>query len=600
MADLLILTERVRNTIKLGESHFREFKSALEGRPDAKRPRKWADICRDVGEALVAFANADGGELLVGVEDDGTITGVPHQVDEIAKILEAPLTHTHAETLLPIQMATSLELDGKTVLFFSVEKGTTGVFQLPDGRCVTRSGKYTVPASAVRILFDQREARSRAYDGDFVDGAQAIDLELSLVSSMADNYLRGITPEKYLQQIGLAEYGLGGLRLRRAALLLFAKDIHRWHPRCQVRILKIEGNSLRAGTEYNVVSDEFVEGNIFELLVKSWERLRPFLAYGTTLRSDTRFEQKYIYPEWACREALVNAIAHRDYSIQSSIDVFVFTDRMEIKSPGALLSTLTIEQLLKLEGAHESRNALIAKALRESGYMRELGEGMKRIFQLMEESDLQRPDLQSDENVFSVTLYHRSVFSTQQMVWLSMFEGITLSPRQQRIVIAGIDGRELAPQDIYQAMNTDDRDTYDREVTGLRHSGILVEIRTNPQATQMSRKTGKPKSAIPRFKVVNPNQPISADIDSAVRADVHKIVVFGLPPDVVEREIVQAFERYGRVADVRIPPITEGMPTKYAFVGFADRSSLGAVLTRTEKLAIRDHPLRIELAKSSK
>jgi predicted HTH transcriptional regulator len=76
MGEALLLVERVRNTISLGESHFREFKSAFEGRPAEKRMRPVARVCRDIGEAHVAFANADGGELIVGVErESGKVRG---------------------------------------------------------------------------------------------------------------------------------------------------------------------------------------------------------------------------------------------------------------------------------------------------------------------------------------------------------------------------------------------------------------------------------------------------------------------------------------------------------------------------------------------
>ncbi|HEX8390966.1 MAG TPA: ATP-binding protein [Longimicrobium sp.] len=591
MGDMLVLAERVRNTIQLGESHFREFKSAYEGKPGEKRPRKWVDICREVGEGLVAFANADGGEILIGVEDDGRISGVPHTEEDLQRILAAPQTHVHRKTALPLRFATSLQIEGKCVLFFSVSKGTQGVFQLPDGRCVRRSGTSTVPESVQKILFDQREARSRAYDTEFVDGAQVHDLDLSLVQAMADAYLRGITAEKYLQQMGLAEYTSGGLRLRRAAVLLFAKDIHRWHPRCQVRTLKVQGTALRAGAEYNVTSDEFVEGNILQLLIRSWEALRPFLAYKTEFGSDARFEQKYIYPEWACREALVNAIAHRDYSIQRSIDVFIFDDRIDVMSPGAILSTLTIDQLLKLEGAHESRNALLARVLREAGNMRELGEGMKRIFELMEQSDLRSPDLATDENSFTVTLYHRSVFSPQQLTWLEMFEGIQLSKNQQRIVIAGIGGQELAPGDIYRAMNSEDRDTYDREVTYLRTAGVLVEIRTNAQANQLAKRTRKPKSSIPRFRVSDPEMLKAAR--STPESD-RRIAVFNIPLSATEAELEAVFEQFGQIVHVKIPPPKADFYSKFGFVTFAEAGPVQALTEEPIPLTMGQNKLRIE------
>src|SRR5207249_10572823 len=111
--DPLLLEERVRNTIQLGESHFREFKSALEGAPGAKRRRSVRRICGDIAEALVAFANADGGELLIGVDDNGDIAGVPHDDSEISDMIAATQTHVHPDAQLPVTTAAKLELDGQ-------------------------------------------------------------------------------------------------------------------------------------------------------------------------------------------------------------------------------------------------------------------------------------------------------------------------------------------------------------------------------------------------------------------------------------------------------------------------------------------------------
>ncbi|NJO17815.1 MAG: hypothetical protein HC877_19415 [Thioploca sp.] len=502
--NLLILQERIKNTILLGESHFREFKSAFEGPPDNKRSGNVKSLCRYIGEALVAFANADGGELLIGVEDDGTVTGIPHNESEIEALLRSPETHVHPDHNLPLISALRIYLEEKQVLFFSVSKGTSEIYQLPDGRCVIRKDKSTSPVTFRKIKFDRQEIKSREYDRQFVDGANVNDLDIPHIQAIADGYLRGLSVERYLQQTGLAEYSLSGLRLRMAALLLFAKDIQRWHPRSQVRILKVSGTELKSGENYNVTSDEIVQGNVFQLIDRSWEYLRPFLAYKTEFASDARFEQKYIYPEWSCREGLINALAHRDYSIQSGIDIFVFDDAMEIKSPGALLSTLTIENLEKLQGAHESRNVFIAKILRENKLMRELGEGMKRIFELMEQSELQKPILYSNDIWFSITLPHKSVFSIQQQQWLSRFESFNLSSRQKRIVVLGMDDREISPHEIYEALNTKELRIYHEEVTFLRNSRILEQIRTNRQARQYGKLNRIHQHKVGRFRVRTP------------------------------------------------------------------------------------------------
>jgi ATP-dependent DNA helicase RecG len=112
---------------------------------------------------------------------------------------------------------------------------------------------------------------------------------------------------------------------------------------------------------------------------------------------------------------------------------------------------------------------------------------MRRIFEAMEQNDLGRPELVSDSSSFSVVLSSKSIFNQREEDWLSLFQAHELSRLQKRIVVAGIDSKELSPQDIYRAMNTTDRDTYDFEVTGLRNSGILEEIRSGSAAQQLAR-----------------------------------------------------------------------------------------------------------------
>ncbi len=339
----------------------------------------------------MAFANTDGGEIIIGVEDDTTISWVPHGEEDIEAMLAAPETHVFQGQVLPIVYKLKVEIDGQVILFFQVEKGTTEIFQLQDGRVMRRNEKrQTVPANVKQLQFDRNEIRSREYDRQYVDGATTTDLDLHLVQELADRYLTGLTAERYLQQLGLAEYTTSGLRLTRAAVLLFAKDIQRWHPRSHVRFIKVNGDELYSGEAYNVISDEFAQGNIYELIYKSWEMLRPYLAYKTEFGADAKFEQRYVYPEAAC-------------------------------------------------------------------------EGMKRIFQLMRESELRTPELYSNSVWFTVTLFNQSVYSARQQQFLNQFSNYSLTTRQKNILVRGMDGKELSPEDIYIAMNIDDRDTYDKK-----------------------------------------------------------------------------------------------------------------------------------------
>lgn len=408
------LKERVDIAIEIGESYYREFKSTLEGAPNQKTPRDTREVCYDIAKTLVAFANADGGELFVGIEDDNSVTGLPYPEDKISVILKAPENNVMRETPLPLKRASLIDYNGKKVAYFSVEKGSKYIHLTSKGECFQRKDRESVPTASELIRFAREEEVSREYDRQFIDLSGISDLDLQLVNSVAQNISKTLSAEKFLQYLELAEFDGTRLRLRRSALLLFAKHPTKWHPRNQIRILKIKGTEEKTGENFNVEEVGETIGNIFTLYEQSWELLRPNLT-ETRFSKDAIFKTQIIYPELACREALINAITHRDYSLEGrGIEVKIFDDRLEIISPGKLLSSLTIKDLEELKGVHQSRNTYIARVLREFGYIRELGEGIRRIFDLMKSNDLVEPKIESPNKSFIVTLYYKSVFTKEK------------------------------------------------------------------------------------------------------------------------------------------------------------------------------------------
>lgn len=497
--DALKLIERIQQTIELGESQFREFKSALEGAPNAKTPRQWRSIATDIAETLVAFANAEGGELLVGVEDDGTITGIEQHKEEIVEnLLSAPKSRVHPDTPLVGFIARRVTLSDKGILYFAVDKNTERLHQTSDGKCLQRKDRENHPVSAVNVQFERQEQTSREYDRQFVNGANVGDLDLDVVTRVADHITK-MSPEKCLQYLGLAEYKTNILFLRRAALLLFAKDVSRWHPRCQVRIARIRGTELKTGRDYNVASDEIVTGNILQLVTSAWEKLRPHLV-ETKMASDALFKERIMYPQDACSEALINAITHRDYSLEGqNIEILIFDDRMEVHSPGGLLTTIKIDDLVKLKGNHESRNAFIARVLREIGYVREMGEGMRRIFRLMRDADLVAPELYAESNRFIITLRHKSVFSETDQIWLDGYKPLRLSREEMLIALLGKEANLLSPQQIYDRLELTDWDDYRLIITEIQTKGILYAA-----TPKTNRRAGVRNRAIARLAVRQP------------------------------------------------------------------------------------------------
>ncbi|CDY77938.1 ATP-dependent DNA helicase [Caballeronia glathei] len=524
--DALALKDRIQKTIELRESQFREFKSALHGEPGNKKPRDLSSVSKDISETLVAFANADGGELLVGVEDDGTVTGISYSEQQVDVLLKAPVTGVHKDTPLPSPYGTRITIDEKSILYFYIDKSTRGIHQTSDGRCLQRRDLESVPVSAARLQFERQEQLSRQYDREFVDGALVTDLDLTLVAAVSENTAR-MSPERCLQYLGLAEYGLGILRLRRAALLLFAKDVERWHPRCQVRVVRIRGTELGTGRDYNVATDETVTGNILQLLTQAWEQLRPHLV-GTKLTDDALFRQRIMYPEDACREALINAITHRDYSIEGkNIEILIFDDRMEIHSPGSLLSTISVDDLKRQQGLHESRNVHVARGLREIGYVREMGEGMRRIFRLIKDADLVSPNLASDPGKFAITLFHKSVFSSADQAWLIGYQPLKLSREEMLVLLAGKSGDLMSPQQIYDSLDLHDWDLYRILYEQLAGKGLIVNAGTG------GKKRGLGRREIPRLRIRDPHEV------EAMLAELYGALRHVVPVQVVDTTFLQ-------------------------------------------------------------
>ena len=482
--NILRLSERIIIGVDVGESHFREFKSACTRDPNSGvRPRNLKEVCQDIGEVLVAFANADGGELLVGVEDDGTITGIPHKDDLVEAMKTAHTEYVHKDTPLAPPVIGDVNIDGFRVLYFSVTKSTNHIHLTSNGRCLRRQDRENKPVAFEKIRAARAETVSREYDRAFVDGVATSDLDIELLSLVAEQIAPGFSPEKLLQYLGLAEYGEVGLRYRKAALLLFAKDISRWYPRSEVRIVRVPGTELGTGESYNVLYDEPITYAISRLVEEAWDSMRPYLA-RTRFQSTGLFRESLIYPEQACREALVNAIAHRDYSREGTpIEIVVYDDRMEFRSPGGLLSGISINDLKSLSRVHETRNVLIARTLREMGYVREMGEGIQRMFGAMRENDMVDPELTSNTEAFGVTLRSQSIFNRQDIEWLEGYKEFDLDKNEQRVVLLGRDGHLLSTNEIIQVTGIVDTDDFRALHERLSFKGIVYSGRRRTGGT---------------------------------------------------------------------------------------------------------------------
>lgn len=598
MNEALLLQERIDLATRIGESHYREFKSAYEGPPGDKKKRSTKEICGDIAKTLVAFANSDGGELFVGIEDDGTLTGLPHTPAEIEQLQGSYKSHVHADTPLPKPQISLAPVGDKTVLYFCISKGNEYAYLTSDGKCLKRMDLESVPVGAEKIQAERLELASRTWDRALEPTATLNDLDVTLLQQVSNQIAYGVTPEKCLQHLGLAEFAPSGLKLKAAALLLFAKDVRKFHPGCFVRIFTINGKERRSGEAFNVIKDDIVADNVIALVESAWERLSYALTMHTSLTDHAKFKQSYLYPQIACREALINAIVHRNYAIQGrGIEVSIFSDRLEIMSPGRVLSTISLDDIRKLKGAHESRNPLLARVLREVGYVREMGEGIRRIFDVMRTNALAEPDIQSTNDDFIVTLYHRSLYDPRVKLWLSLFDDFKLSENQTAVLALGFEGREFSTQDIIDRLGIVDTDQVRQILTPLRQLGLVVRTKNDTKAMAISKTRKIPKRAVPMFKVTeNPakiagagEQSVAEEEAPVAPANEVRLYLRNLHYESTSEAICAALADKCSVLSIEIPPskFSSGKNRGFAFVTVEPLpDSQGSVLASLQSLEI--------------
>jgi ATP-dependent DNA helicase RecG len=197
----------------------------------------------------------------------------------------------------------------------------------------------------------------------------------------------------------LEEYNLwNGKTLNRAALLLFARKPLRWHDHPEITLVRYFGTKRGLGKDYQATPPQRITRPLVRLIEEAYAALEAHIAVRVELR-DLFFENRADYPEFAWQEAIVNAVGHREYAITGAgTEIWLFDDHIDIRSPGAPPQPVSIEELRQAaqtaeRGLHLSRNPLIVRVLIDAGYMREQGEGIPRMFQVMEEADLAPPEL---------------------------------------------------------------------------------------------------------------------------------------------------------------------------------------------------------------
>ena len=391
----------------------------------------------DIATILAAMANGGGGTLLVGVETAGeeiAVRGVRNDMQAIDRVLQAALS---LQPALILPMPRVVNVDGSKVIETQVPAGMPHVYSL-DGRYLIRSGTANEPLNPLQLrrLFIQRGAIS--FESEIAPGAHLDDLDWDKVHSYV-NGLDGLSEmdaREVLLRRGCLMQQERTLRPTNAGILLFGK-----HPQRFVRGADITAVRFAGETMGDTFSRHDITGTLPDQIRRAETFLVDHLRKGVALGETMARTERYEYPMEAARELVVNAVAHRDYSISGDgIRLFIFKDRMEVISAGGLAGPVT---LANIKDERFSRNPVIVQVLSDMGFIERLGYGVDRVLELMRNQHLREPDFTETGGSFRVVLYNQRVASDESSEesptprspeltrLLTMHRDLALNPRQE-------------------------------------------------------------------------------------------------------------------------------------------------------------------------
>lgn len=344
----------------------------------------------DILKHLVAFSNAEGGKLVIGIEDDGCITGFnytgAHSIDEFRNIFLTELKETPLNVKFDILDVKNEKNQDDKIVIISVDVSSDRIIKSYDGRVYLRQNDKSKELNFEQILQLQYDRGQRYFEDEIIQGTDLSDIDTDLM----DDYKRimnisELSNEEVLKARNLLING----NLTNAGILLFGKNPCKFLPQARLRVIKYSGMNQKVGTEINIIKEKTFESAIPNIIRATREFVTTQLRDFQYLDKDGKFKIMPEYPEFAWFEGIVNALTHRNYSIRGEhIKVLIFDDRLEILSPGLLPNIVTIENILN---QRYSRNPRIARVLSEFGWVKEMNEGVKRIYSEMEKLFLKNP-----------------------------------------------------------------------------------------------------------------------------------------------------------------------------------------------------------------
>lgn len=358
--------------------------------------------------AMTSLANADGGIVIVPIRVTRGAPPDPHVLLDramqamlaVQPRLIAPMPYFVGEGEPAPGGQPSAQTQNPLALAVEMPQGLPNVYSI-EGRYLTRKGSRIVDVPA-RQLRDLMLARSEnTWEAQTPTGATIEDLDWKKVEAYVSGVARlgEASAEEALARRGCLTRQGRRWRPTHAGLLLFGKQPERWVRGAEILCARFSGTEMN-----DAFTRQTISGALPDQIARAETFLRENMAQRSRIANWKRADETP-YPPGVLREAVVNAVAHRDYRLSGNqIHVLVFGDRVEVRSPGKLPGHVTLKNLLR---ERYSRNEAIVQVLADMGFIERLGYGIDRMIRAMKERDQQPPAFEETEAGFAVTLMAR-------------------------------------------------------------------------------------------------------------------------------------------------------------------------------------------------
>lgn len=360
----MTLTETdILDLIRQGENSSLEFKTS-ELRAES------------LAKEIVAFANRDGGMILLGVADNGMIQGLSEEKkyeEWVANIAR----HNVIPSVCP-EFSTACVAEKKIGVIF-IPKGKDKPYQTGDGKYLIRVGSTNRIATQQELLRLFQASGTFHYDLTPVPRTGMTDLNFSRLDNYFRRYEIDFSNESEEQKRILLENidiltKSGETTV--AGLLIFGVNPSRYLSQNGISFACFRGKTLNE----ELINKQLIDGNLDYQVDTGLAVIKNHLLIPSKISGTKREDTRYIYPDKVFRELLTNAVVHRNYSIAGSkIRVFLFDDRLEVISPGRLPNAVTIEKLRF--GVSFAINPVIVKFMENLRYVDQLGRGLPMVCQ---------------------------------------------------------------------------------------------------------------------------------------------------------------------------------------------------------------------------